>query len=184
MIVDLFGLEDRYEISDQGEIFAKAATRVRSDGVVRTFKQRRVRTSVNEFGYETVNLYDGTGSVSFKVHRLVLLSFDHRADADLLDVNHKNGIKLDNLRTNLEWATRSQNISHSYSELGRVAASTGKFGKDHHRAEKVVATREGQIIHEFDSMMDAQRAGFSAGHISSCVAGKRKKHKGLFWAKA
>lgn len=183
MIVDLYGLEDRYEISDHGEIFAKAATRIRSDGVVRSFKQRRVRTKINDCGYETVSLFNGTGSVSFKVHRLVMLSFAYVPGCELLDVNHKNGVKLGNNRSNLEWATRSENIAHSYQVLGRIAPCSGKFGADHHRAIGVLASKDGEVIHQFDSLMDAQRAGFNAGHISNCIAGKRKRHKGLTWAK-
>lgn len=183
MIVDLYGLEDRYEISDLGEIFAKAATRIRSDGVVRSFKQRRIRTKINDCGYETVNLFNGSGSVSFKVHRLVMLSFAYRCGCELLDVNHIDGVKTANHLPNLEWATRSKNIAHSYQVLGRTAPCSGKFGADHHRAVGVIASKDGQVVHQFDSMVDAQRAGFSAGHISNCIAGKRERHKGLTWAK-
>lgn len=182
MIVALFGLEDRYEISGRGEIFAKAATRKRSDGVVRTLQQRRIKTKLNEFGYEVVKLYNGINSETRKVHRLVLLSFDWRQDAESLDVNHLDGVKDHNHRTNLEWATRSQNLKHSYDVLGRVGATTGKFGKDHHRAKSVTATANGTVVHTFNSLMDAQRAGFNASHISRCIAGKRNKHRGLEWS--
>lgn len=52
---------------------------------------------------------------SFLVHRLVALAWlecpENYAD---LEVNHKDGRKDNNDRTNLEWVTKSQNIQHSY----------------------------------------------------------------------
>ncbi len=34
------------------------------------------------------------------------------------DVNHKNGVKVDNHYQNLEWLTRAQNLCHSRNVLG------------------------------------------------------------------
>lgn len=53
------------------------------------------------------------------VHTLVADAFlGPRPDG--LDVNHKNGQRHDNRPENLEYATRSENISHSYRVLNRA----------------------------------------------------------------
>lgn len=39
------------------------------------------------------------------------------------EVNHKDGDKLNNRADNLEWATRSENVKHSYDKLGHKRPS-------------------------------------------------------------
>lgn len=40
---------------------------------------------------------------------------------------------------------------------------------------------DGILIVEYNSTKEAQRAGFSSGHISECCNGKRKKYKNYIW---
>lgn len=42
-------------------------------------------------------------------------------------------------------------------------------------------TLEGDLIKIYSSTKDAQRNGFSSGHISECCRGKRKKYKNYKW---
>ena len=51
------------------------------------------------------------------IHRLVATHFVE-TDNVKLDVNHKDGNKMNNHYTNLEWVTRKENINHAYDELG------------------------------------------------------------------
>jgi hypothetical protein len=59
-----------------------------------------------------IRLDDGTVK-KFLVHRLVALTHLQNPD-DLPEVNHKDGNKLNNRVSNLEWVTRNQNIQHSF----------------------------------------------------------------------
>ena len=68
-----------------------------------------------ENGYYLVKIPGYNRSVPY--HRLIALAFlPHPIDTDHLTVNHKNSIKTDNCLGNLEWATYSQNNTHSFSE--------------------------------------------------------------------
>lgn len=53
-----------------------------------------------------------------EVHHLICLAYHpYPTDGRKYEVNHKDGNKHNNLPTNLEWMTRSENINHSY-EIG------------------------------------------------------------------
>lgn len=69
-------------------------------------------------------------AVSFRrpklVHRLVARGYAPNPD-NKREVNHKNGVRGDCRASNLEWVTPSENIRHSYKELGRKSnINTGK----------------------------------------------------------
>jgi hypothetical protein len=54
--------------------------------------------------------------VSYHVHRLMAIALLPSPNYPIseLDVNHKDGNKLNNIVSNLEWATRSENCIHAY----------------------------------------------------------------------
>ena len=56
------------------------------------------------------------------IHRAVLMSFCYVEGCEALDVNHKDGIHLNNTLGNLEWLTSKENIIHSF-DAGLCMAS-------------------------------------------------------------
>ena len=54
------------------------------------------------------------------VHRLVALAFLPPPKEGQNEINHKDGNKLNNVVTNLEWCSRSENVRHAVDVLGHV----------------------------------------------------------------
>ncbi len=91
---DIPGYEGRYAADRNGNVW--------------TYTRRHLlKHTIDRQGYAHVELRDKP----FLVHRIVLMTF---RGASPLEVNHKNGIKLDNRLDNLEYCTRSQNMKHAY----------------------------------------------------------------------
>ncbi len=64
-------------------------------------------------GYKTVVLYKNKKSRTYLVHRLIAESFILNPE-NKRTVNHKDGDKLNNNLSNLEWATHKENVTHSW----------------------------------------------------------------------
>lgn len=72
-----------------------------------------MKTSPNSKGYHQISLSINKKQKSYRVHRLVALTFLENPD-NKPQVNHKDGIKSNNLLDNLEWATALENNVHAY----------------------------------------------------------------------
>lgn len=134
-------------------------------------------------GYLNVTLIDSLGiKKQFSVHRLVAKAFIVNKE-NKRTVNHINGIKHDNNVNNLEWATHSEQLLHSYRKLGNVAYVKGKFGGNSPISKKVLQkTMDGKLVKKWDSGINAVReGGFHSGAISRACNGIRKSHKGFKW---
>ena len=115
------GYEGKYEISNLG--------RVKSVGrciPYTNFKLRRVKATYKTIimkqyesvGYLKVDLYDNLERKRAFVHSLVATAFIPNPE-NKPTVNHKRGIRKLNMVQELEWATYSENIKHSYDKLDR-----------------------------------------------------------------
>lgn len=94
---------NRYEISDLGRVrsFCSGSARILSP-------------FVQGSGYYQVRIFSSPGvPIRPLVHRLVAKAFIGNPDG-LPQVNHKDGNKLNNSASNLEWVTASENLKHSY----------------------------------------------------------------------
>ena len=89
-----------FYVNDNGDIIGK--------------RGKILKGHVDRCGYKEVLFSENGRTKNYLAHRLVLSAFSPIENMNEYDVNHKNGNKLDNRPSNLEWATRSENVKHSY----------------------------------------------------------------------
>lgn len=121
------GYEGQYEASNLGRVRSltrtvKASNQFRECSGVRKGRVLSARKKRN--GYLSVVLCGREK----KVHRLVAAAFFGESSRE---VNHKDGDKENNRPENLEYATRGENVRHSYSE----GLNTGNRGAKHGRSK-------------------------------------------------
>jgi predicted XRE-type DNA-binding protein len=110
------GYEDTYEVSNLGRV--KSLTRV-----IEKFLNPNIVK-----GYLQVGLFNGSGvQKKYLVHRLVAKAFLGNLEQKP-HVNHKDGVKSNNLFSNLEWCTASENVQHAYDN----GLAKGKLGEKSH----------------------------------------------------
>lgn len=114
------GFEDFYEVSSIGNVRGIDRVISRSGGRGNVVKRKgMILRSHDSIGYRILNLSRDGKNFGRLVHRLVAEAFIPNPE-NKLTVNHKNGIKHDNVVDNLEWATYSENEIHAYVYLEKI----------------------------------------------------------------
>lgn len=149
-----------YEASNLGRIRNKT-TQVIS-------KQR-----VNVDGYLVCRIIHIPGKCSQpKVHNLVIDAFKENVN-NLPAVNHINSIKSDNRLENLEYASHSDNMKHSYTNPDRKKSTVAIVQYD--------SVEKNNIINTFNTAKDASiKLGITEATVKSYLLGYRKSNKYFF----
>lgn len=96
----VIGYEGLYMISNLGRIKSLPKCNILS-------------TTVDRYGYMRCKLSKYGKSNTVRIHRLVANAFVHRFEIET-EVNHKDGVKSNNVYTNLEWVSHRYNVRHAY----------------------------------------------------------------------
>ena len=129
--------------------------------------KRNLKPALDNAGYLKVNL----GRYRTRnIHRLVAETFILNPE-EKRDVNHKDGNKLNNNVSNLEWVSHSENIKHSYDFLNRK--------RNNWTLKPVFCVETGK---SFRSIKEASEFyGISGPSISNQLAKRIKTAGGYHW---
>ena len=179
----VIGYEGAYEVSDLGRIKSLNAY---GRGIVKVLKQKE-----SNRGYLTVDLFKDGKYTKLGVHRIVCSAFV-RPPKGNEQVNHIDGDKKNNLPSNLEWCTPSENIKHAYrTGLKEKSRENMRRVRKEHDAElkayqdqikrPVIVTRidTGEST-EYESVNAAARGtGVSPANVNRVLKGEYKQGKGF-----
>jgi hypothetical protein len=110
-----------YEVSSFGRVRSTNRLSGKRRGLI---KGKELVQTPNRGGYPEVRLFKDSKSTAKVVHRLVANAFIPN-DYSKSQVNHKDGNKLNNKASNLEWMNNSENQKHAY-KLGLQPSKAGE----------------------------------------------------------
>lgn len=168
--------EPNYMVSNLGNVKSLHYRNTNRSSVLEPIKDR--------YGYLHVYL----GKKQYLVHRLVAMSF-LGCDGNTETVDHINGIRSDNRLCNLRWMSRRENTlrghelrGHSTNGRKNKPKMTKKEAIEKKRIPVMQFDKDGNLVCEYDSMMDAERkTGIGSGRISACINSKKKSAGGYTW---
>lgn len=160
-------------ISNTGKVFSRKASKYG-----KILKEKR-----HHSGYLMVSLSLNGKVFNRYIHRLVATEFLEKKEGKTT-VNHIDGNKHNNNVDNLEWATPSENIKHSFDVLGKKSPMFGKKGASNKNSKTVYQiSKNGLVIKKWDCVSDAARfLNCNPSQIINVIAGRGKTCKGYFWS--
>lgn len=150
---------DNYEVSDYGR--------------VRNIKRQNIlKPQLNHKGYERVEIY----GKNYAIHRLVAKYFIPNTE-NKPQVNHKDGNKLNNCISNLEWCTNKDNALHA-AKTGLWDAQFKKLKERNTKVKKaIIATNiETNETFEYESIYAAEL--MYGRHVMDVLKGRRTQTHG------
>ncbi len=157
---DLKGYEGLYKISTFGRIKSIA-------------KNKILPQKVQNSGYLLVWVHNKNVRKACTVHRLVAINFVPNPN-NYPQVNHIDGDKYNNKKSNLEWCTQSQNMRH--------AVSTGLASLDHLSLPVLkICILTGAVLARYKSSVNAIKDGYKNSAISMCLRGTNRTAYGFKW---
>jgi len=171
-----------FRFMDNGEIWAQVpslppgyfisnAGRLKS--YVKNKKGKVLKPKIGNSGYEVFCISINGKNKTHLTHRLVAEAFIQNLD-NKPEVNHIDLNKVNNIVSNLEWVTRSQNAKHVIDRTG------------YYSGRKVLPVLkysiEGDFIGEYPNASEAAKSiGKTANDIVGCLNGRAKTAYGVKW---
>lgn len=154
---------------------------ISNTGLVRRIESKRILKGCITSGYRSVKFTFPNGKQQrFYVHRLVAKHFLMDSWKEGLVVNHKDGDKLNNNVSNLEWVSQRDNTLHYYQKLRKEKKKRRNNGK---KVPVIQYDLDGNELARYESVSEASRqTGIRIGAISYVLNG-RSTHTGSYYWK-
>ena len=101
-------------VAEDGTIKTLDHKNIRKNGRADNRKGRKLKPSIDKYGYYKVVLSHNGKRKTYPVHRLVAMAFLPNP-LNKKTVNHIDGNKTNNNVSNLEWASQKENQSHKWN---------------------------------------------------------------------
>lgn len=133
-------LKGRYEISSFGRIKRIDRISFCKDGRKRHLTEKILSPHPSPKGYMIINLSTDMGNITYKMHRLIALTFIPNPN-NLPEVNHKDEDKANNRVDNLEWCTHQYNSIYGtrLQRLGEITSERQKGRKLSDEAKRKIS---------------------------------------------
>lgn len=109
---DIVGYEGMYQVSNMGNVKSLERILINKIGVKKKYSGRLLHKNKSTDGYVQAILSKDCICKSINIHTLVAIAFIENPE-NKKEVNHINGIKIDNHVGNLEWLTHQENMDHA-----------------------------------------------------------------------
>ena len=155
---DIRGYEGLYQVTSDGKVISANGEK---------------STEISRRGYKRVSLWKHGKGRHFSVHRLVASAFIPNPSGFEM-VNHKDGNKLNNDVSNLEWCDASHNMKHAYKNA-LIDVKTTKV---------IQYTLNFEKVREWESIKEAcETLGLNHANVVTVCGQKtnRKQCGGFIW---
>lgn len=172
-----------YQASNFGNIRSLNRVIKRNNGRNQTFKGQILATQINKDGYKIVRLAKNGERRTYRIHRLVALTFKPNINSNILTVDHIDGDKCNNDISNLQWLTATDNILKSnigktHSNETRQKISKARTGKPQDKKEYSFINKNLGIIFIGTTYDFRIKYNLNPGNCSHLIHGKYKQLKG------
>jgi len=162
--IEILGYEGLYRVGNHGHIES-----------CWTGKWERLKPKLDTHGYHHVDLYLDGKRTAQRIHRLVAQAFLPNPE-EKPEINHKDGNKINNAVTNLEWATSSENNMHAFRVLGRQTPRGEQHGSAKLTADDVKQIRRLYATGNYTQQELGNTFGVRQGEVSHIVRRKNWVH--------
>lgn len=173
----VLGFEKFYEVSNLGRVKSLYRHIKRSDGTDLRLNERILKPGLSGYPgsqYYMVVLTAKGKKRTAKVHRLMCESF-YGIDSTKKYVNHIDGNKQNNLISNLEWCTSSENQKHAY-KTGLRQRNVGITNGRCKLNEATVRTIKSLLRTDMPQIDIARHLGVNVVRVNSMKAGRTWTH--------
>ena len=167
---DVQGYENLYQISNLGNVKSLYTNKI-------------MKLKIDKEGYASIGFVKNNVKKSYRVHRLVALHFCKNPNPEKYNIiNHKDGIRNNNVCTNLEWC------DNSYNQWHRCHVNMNPPNNDYKKKPVRAYMPDGNVI-DFNSVIEcANYFDATRTAIERKLKGKsnnpsyhRKKTRGVFF---